>query len=528
MYIPFRQGVVYAPPNFLQLSGGTVSLQIAVPDLVIAVVADGDSDYLINERLPVANAWAGPFVAGPQSYWLYWDINVVTGQRTFGHTLLEPAEGSTPPASPQNDQHWFDTNVNKMKVWNTAAARWVTKIRVFAAMLAGGSVITSMSVNAPAFQGTQVGSLASIPIQAGPIVFDEFGLAVKRNNGAFFTTEDVVVTGVASGAQVKLASAVVEAVAESNIPAYSVVRFSGFNRILQATNFHMNSNNVFGMIEKNAATGEVVNVVTSGVVTNPAWDWTAAGINAPIYIDNVGQLTTTPPAIPQVIGIVVDIRSILIRPSVLSTTAPSSLALDDLTDVDVAAVNDGDVLTFNSVDGEWIPSAPGGGGTSLMPQVLFLSLTGTFDGTPNYAWTTVAEPSGAAGFGSYVSYDTYTQLFTLTADYTYEVEVKAQSSGSWPIIDSTTYGTDFNPVTVSLVGGVTYNKSRYHRRTEPGDAFIVDTDVVTWLDRYIFSGTTGDTFGLGVLLSSYNNPSTTSSIDFFVTIRPIGPPPEPA
>jgi hypothetical protein len=42
-------------------------------------------------------------------------------------------------------------------------------------------------------------------------------------------------------------------------------------------------------------------------------------------------------------------------------TAPGSGALDDLTDVDAAAPSDGDVLTFDSGSGDWIPVAPSGG-----------------------------------------------------------------------------------------------------------------------------------------------------------------------
>lgn len=325
MHIPFRQGIVYAPPSFLQLGGGTVSLQVAIPDMVIVTVADGGSNYLINERVPVANAWTGPFVAGPQSYWLYWDIHPVTGVRSFGHTLLEPVEGSTPPSAPANDQHWFDTNVNKMKVWNTLSTRWVPKIRVFAAKLEAGAILISMSIDSPLFTGTQVGSLSATPINAGPIIYDEDGQAVKRSTGAFFTTEDVAVVGIASGSQVKLGSVVVSAVAETTIPAFNIVRFTGFNRVSLATNFNMNDTNVYGMIEVDAVPGDVVNVAMEGVITNPLWDWTSVGVNTPIYLNGIGQLTTTPPPIPLVIGTVVDVRSILLRPSILSLSAPVTI-----------------------------------------------------------------------------------------------------------------------------------------------------------------------------------------------------------
>lgn len=47
-----------------------------------------------------------------------------------------------------------------------------------------------------------------------------------------------------------------------------------------------------------------------------------------------------------------------------------TLALDDLTDVVAGAPNDGDVLTFDSGSGHWVPAAPtGGGSTSTTPDL---------------------------------------------------------------------------------------------------------------------------------------------------------------
>lgn len=316
MRIPFRQGIVRAPLNFLQLSSGKVNLSISSPDAVLVTFADGAADYLITERASVANAWAGPFSAGSQSYWLYWDLNLVTGQKTYGHTLLEPAEGSTAPSTPMNDQHWFDTSVNKMKVWNATAGRWIPKVRTFAAQLNSGSVFVSMSINSPVFTGTQVGNLQSQAVEAGALVFDADGAVVKHTNGTFLTTEDVVLTGIASSSHVKFGSIVVEAEATGNIPAYGLVRFTDFNKVSVVTNFLID-NSAYGIVDTSASPGDVVNITMEGLITNPAWDWTSAGINAALYVDNVGNLTTTVPATPIAVAAVVDKNTILLRPSSL-------------------------------------------------------------------------------------------------------------------------------------------------------------------------------------------------------------------
>ena len=246
MRINFRQGIVRVPPNFLQQSGSAVNLVIPTPAMATIAFADGPTDYLHTERLTVLNAWTGPFVSGTD-YWLYWDIDTRTGVRTFGHTLLEPVVGATAPISPANDQHWFDTATNTMKVWNAATGTWQRKIRVFAAKLAGGSVFVSMSVNSPAFEGTQVGSHMVAPARAGALVFDINGDPVRRGDGRFFTTEDVAVTGIAASSQVKIGSIVVDAVATTSIPAYSVVNFVDFHQITLQS-FHKRLHRPFGWL----------------------------------------------------------------------------------------------------------------------------------------------------------------------------------------------------------------------------------------------------------------------------------------
>jgi hypothetical protein len=323
MRIPFRQGIVSVPPGFLQPSGSSVNLVIPTPAYASVTMADGEANYLHNERITVLNAWTGPFATSLLSFYLYWDINVITGVRTFGHTTLEPIEAASAPPAPQNDQHWFDTVSNKMKVWNSTAGRWISHIRVFAAKLTNGSVITSISIRSPAFEGTQIGALENVAGAAGALIFDINGNPVKRNGGVFFTTEDVAIAGISSAAQVKLGSIMIEAVAISNIPAYTIVHFADFNQVQLATDILM-PNGAYGMVEINAVTGAIVNVVMEGLITNPLWNWTTAGVNAPLYVSSTGYLTTVPPPNPIVVATVVDVSTILLRSALTTISIATS------------------------------------------------------------------------------------------------------------------------------------------------------------------------------------------------------------
>jgi len=105
MRISFRQGVVShqtGPTGFLQLniSGNIDCLANNRP--VTVTTAHKDANYIFSEDKTVENAWIGPF-AGPTKYWLYWDFDLLTWDRTFGYTTLEPLVQPLPPGNDDTD-----------------------------------------------------------------------------------------------------------------------------------------------------------------------------------------------------------------------------------------------------------------------------------------------------------------------------------------------------------------------------------------------------------------------------------------
>ena len=88
--------------------------------------------------------------------------------------------------------------------------------------------------------------------------------------------------------------------------------------------------------------GEVGNVIAEGVVENAAWDWSAAGVNAPLYVDGSGVLTTVKPTIPTIVAAVIDRTKILIRPSSLfadSSSDPATTTVAGVVTLSVAPVS---------------------------------------------------------------------------------------------------------------------------------------------------------------------------------------------
>lgn len=285
MRIPFRQGIVRQQSNFLQVSGSAINL-IVSPDPTIIAFAHSTGNYLFEERKTVTSAWTG-FTGGPP-YWLYWNIDLITGLRTFGYTKIQPVDGALAPASPQTDQHWFDINTNLMKVWN--GQRWITKIRCFAGKYEGGMSLTQYPT------GTQVG--INTANDAGYILFDDDDKPVKKfdtfNQGRFITTETPLASQFAQAANFKLEASLELMEAIEYIPKWSAVCYKQVYKIGLASPVDP-SHPAIGISNEDIYATEVRGVVTSGFVRDPNWNWPNPP-ETPLFVGLAGELTT---AVPQ-------------------------------------------------------------------------------------------------------------------------------------------------------------------------------------------------------------------------------------
>ena len=355
MLLHFRQGIVEAQiPTFIQVTYPHVDLLVTDTNCTIAFAA-GQKDYLFTEQQAVAKAW-GPLYLGIDQ-WLYWDLDIRTGNRTFGITKVAPINSPTQPASPAMDQHWFNTLTNEMKVWTGAA--WVKRIRAFACKLAQGRIPVSMSANAPLFTGTQVGNNTTTYV--GHILYDATtGNAIRDASGNFMTTEDNLSTKTISLSQVKVASIIVEGVAQQNMAAHTIVRFTDFGKIVHADQFIANQPIQYGIIEQSVTVGQTVNVVTNGMVSSESFDFTDVGVNALLYCDAAGQLVSDPVIPGQVpVAVVVDRKTIQLGVALASNneTIPEvNLATNlafGISRLSVPAEDESDPIVVGDNDPRW-------------------------------------------------------------------------------------------------------------------------------------------------------------------------------
>jgi len=313
--LTFKQGIVrhqednIGNQGFLDVVNGFVSLIVSNESTVIAFT-HGTKDYLFTESNTINNAW-GPFPTGA-NYWLFWELNPVTGIRSFGSTIFEPITQSQAPTSPSISQMWFNTAVSMWYEWNGTS--WVEVIRVFACKIDTGLAPRSLSINAPDFKGTQVG--LDVNNRTGSLVFDSTGKPIKNDSGKFFTTEDVFTTGVPTGASLRVNNILMSGQAQQPIANFQVVEYSDFNKLVPASPFTQGEN-AFGIVAEGVPVNAIANFTTEGIIFNEQWDWVADGasVNDPVYINGTGMLLLTQ-YLPnqQPAGVVIGRQEILFAP----------------------------------------------------------------------------------------------------------------------------------------------------------------------------------------------------------------------
>lgn len=297
MRINFRQGLIAFQkdnglPAFLNPSNtsGYVSHTVS-PTPTVATAAHGESDYLMHFDQTVDLAW-GPMISGVTNY-LFWEVDMLTADVTRGITTLPPITSLLEPTSPADGQHWFDLNVNTMKVWSTARNKWQAKIRVFAGSVANGNTnsITHQT------EGSQVS--LNVPGNPGYIMRDHLLHPLRKSTGEFLTDDSPVhvdTTVGTSGVLVQPVNRIVPVRAGENIPAMSMVYFSAEDTVrLASSNPALIPGRVpVGIVLEELSVGDIGHISPFGEITYDQWDWTDHA-GEPLYIDTNGQITLTRP-----------------------------------------------------------------------------------------------------------------------------------------------------------------------------------------------------------------------------------------
>lgn len=337
MQLTFRQGIVRQPsvdaaptaPAWLKPNAAKTGIDLNISTVpVLATFAHYGSNYLIEETKTINGAWGtdaegstnGPLIPNGQTQFLYWDINLATGELTRGWTLQRPVVAQTAPTNPEDDAHWFDSDTTRMRVYKKrpdGSGVWVDKVRVFAGVYENDARVTIYP------NGTQV-FIKDVDVSAGNIILGSNLRPLKQTDGTFVTTDSNLIIYQTGGQNVRFDAALSFRQADEEIPAYSLVSFRPNKRLGLASSNIIDASNtdplstarfVSGLSIQALAQDEVGQVVTNGIVTNDQWNWTAAQINRPLFCGVTGEITLTPPSVGalQQVGYVYDTDSIFLN-----------------------------------------------------------------------------------------------------------------------------------------------------------------------------------------------------------------------
>lgn len=296
----FRQGIAryqtdaLSTPIFLQKNGDFIDLIVA-PDPTIIIFAHRSANYVVEEVRTVPRAW-GPFAHNITTY-IYWDINLVTGDLTHGATTKPPIYSASSPSNPDVDQHWFDTERTTMFVWS--GTKWSERIRVFAGWVTAGAIVRSYPI------GTQAGIMGEF--EGGNVVLDAYLKPLRQSNGTFVTTVDGLTIVNNSARRVRFEDDVLSGMAAEPIPKFSLVRLAKGRRLELNRSTEWMSR-IAGMVTEDLDWNEVGMITTDGLVRNDSWNFPADKINRPLFSGPNGELTLVPPTtgVLQVAGFVYD------------------------------------------------------------------------------------------------------------------------------------------------------------------------------------------------------------------------------
>ena len=306
MRIPHTQGIIKTQhdesnrPSFLRLNGTYVSF-IADSASTLMAFADGNVNYLVEEKITVATAW-GPIQSGVKQY-LYWNVDRVTGTVTRGICTNDAVVSSVAPNGAVDGDHWFDLSANKMKVYRNGF--WRIVYRVFAGMVSETGQLTMRQT------GCQVG--AGGTVNGGYILLDMDMRPIRASDGRLVTTDENLRVNIGSYSDpISLEGATVAMSADEVMPAYTFVTMSRFGAVSAAS--HLLGKYAIGFIDVPVVAGDAVTVRAGGYVKNEAWNFQANMAGQPVYLGENGTIVFDRPLEPtcQILGWVVDVNTLCV------------------------------------------------------------------------------------------------------------------------------------------------------------------------------------------------------------------------
>lgn len=282
MNVDFRNGIVSAQSNYLTKTlGGTYAVSIVTntKDLILTA-SHGASEYLISFYNNITDAWT---FSGTDTHYLYVDIDNVTGQLSYGSSLVPVTYGVNFPISPVVGETFFNNSTNQSYQWSGDS--WVKRIRVFVGFV-NNTGVTEYGI------GTVTGS--SVPYVSGSILYSGNGRGILKHDKTFLTATDrVLINEVPFGASTIEQSALSVKAADT-LAGNRFVKLNSQGYLTYANPVDVGVSLIFVLTEP-LNVGEVTFLPVGGVINNPSWSWSFADL--PIWVGENGVISEVDPTL---------------------------------------------------------------------------------------------------------------------------------------------------------------------------------------------------------------------------------------
>jgi hypothetical protein len=301
MHTAFRQGIILSPydtnkhPTFLRVVKNTAFPGRYDVDLigeyslpVITTLAFGQSEVLLNVDTVQKSicSFGTPTAPIGVRYWIYQQYDIVTKTISYSSSQYEPVYDVTAPSA-LSGQLWFNTSTNIMYRWSGIS--WSPIVAVVL-----GSFEPNTSVITQAF-GSSAGltythnTLSTVKLYLDTNTLRDDSVLMDSLQHEYYPIESLYVDPNFNHKH----NILISGTAIVACSAFTYVRVDTDGRMSPASYSDIGAYQV-GIITEDVAISQTTNVIIFGLVSNPSWNFAAAG--ASLWVSSAGAITTSDPA----------------------------------------------------------------------------------------------------------------------------------------------------------------------------------------------------------------------------------------
>jgi hypothetical protein len=302
MHTAFRQGIILSPydtnkkPTFLRVTKNTafpgrydvdIVGEYLIP--VITTLAFGQNEVLLNvDAVHKAVCSFGTSTPNPVGtrYWIYQQYDLISREISYNTTDKQPVYSTTPPAA-LSGQLWFNTSSNIMSRWS--GVQWVTVLALVLGTFEPNAAVTNEAFGSSAGIVYTHDTLSTIKLYVDTNTLRDDTVLMDSLQQEYYPIESLYIDSNFNHKN----NIIIPGTATAPLTAYTYVKVDIDGELSPASYADIGAYQL-GIVTENVALGQSTNVIISGLVSYPGWNFSATG--ASVWVGSLGVITTSDPA----------------------------------------------------------------------------------------------------------------------------------------------------------------------------------------------------------------------------------------